>query len=447
MAQYKGSRSRVLLYPETALGQDPGAPVGYVIPLTAQTQGAQATQARVEAPIFMGNRLPFSSILGMCSAQGTYPIGLDRKFIGVLLKMMTGASVAPAANFAGTGKYLHYFQIIGNDPLSFQLQSEYQESPGVFRRGRGYRAGTMKYGFSASGPVTYGLDVMGIGDEVYTDLAGTKTDYGYAAMSYFNGMLKKGSTILGTVTGFNWGPGNNLTRQDVAFNGGLAYDTIAGNAILQGDLTLIFETAGGLAAFYNDALNDSQVTLECAWTDLPLSLWTEGLFMRIPLVKFSRGPIPVGGIQGLTLQQTMRAEYDPTATGICAAPGFIISNLGPWTVPSPANLGFKVDGGGTVTKALTAGSGRTATQIVADLNASGGIAGATAEVFPDTAAGGVGQHFRVRTNTNGTGGSIQCDTSVANSQHTLVGFSNTVFTGKAPDAWHSWVINSLSAQY
>jgi len=464
MAVRKGSRSRVILYPETTLGVDPGAPVGVVLPLNASTAGVSPTQARLDAPVWMGNRLPFSSILGMKTATGNYPVGLEFTAFGWLLKMFTGASVAPLQNTGGaSGAYAHYFQMLGNDPLPFQLQHEYLEAgastqfSGVpaIKRSRGVRGNGLKWAFSPSGPVVVGFDAMGTGDEVFTDLGGTKNDYGYAGKSYFNGMLVKktpafpAGQILANVSGFNYAPSNNLSRVDVAFNDGLANDEIAGNTILSGDMTLLFRTDDDLQ-FYNEALNDNICSLVCLWADLPLDQCVNFLEVTIPLVKFSRGAINVGGPSALSLMQTFRGEYDSTATGQCALAPFVLTKvmIPPTgiTVPNPSNLGFKIDGGATVTKALTPGSNYTATQLLTDLSATGGITGCTIDGYPQKPSGAYG-HVRLRSNTKGTGGSIQCDTTVANSAHALFGFNNTVYTGKAPDFQHVFLVNQQSTTY
>lgn len=464
MAVRKGSRSRVILYPETTLGVDPGSPVGVVLPLNASTAGVSPTQARLDAPVWMGNRLPFSSILGMKTATGSYPIGLEFLTFGTILKMFCGASVAPV-NLAGgaSGVYAHYFQMLGNDPLPFQLQHEYLEAGGssqfsgvpAIKRSRGCRANNMRFSFSPSGPVVYNFDAMGIGDEAFTDLGGTKTDNGYTGKSYFNGMLVKktpafpAGQVIAHCTGFNWNPGNNLSRVDVAFNDGLATDEIAGNSSLTGDLTLLFRTDEDLQ-FYNEALNDNICSLVCVWADLPLDQCTSFLEITIPLVKFSRGPINVGGAAALSLQQTFRGEYDPTAAGQCALAPFVLTKAfatpSGITVPSPSNLGFKIDGGGTVTKALTPGSNYTPLSLLTDLSASGGISGATIDGYPQKASGAY-NHVRVRSNTKGPTGSVQVDTTVANSAHALFGFNNTSYVGKAPDWMHVWLLNSQSTQY
>jgi hypothetical protein len=110
-------------------------------------------------------------------------------------------------------------------------------------------------------------------------------------------------------------------------------------------------------------------------------------------------------------------------------------------------MGIKIDGGATFT-VVHPQSAQTAAQVVTTINAFAGFAAVgIADVYPATAAG-AGQRVRVRTlNTNPATGSVQIDTAVANSTHTVVLHDNTVRASKAAQTAHAFLMNSQSTTY
>lgn len=453
----KGSRSRVLWYPETSPGVDPSPATSYQLPL-ADVESLDVTRDLIPAPIWSGDRAPFSSILGMKNAQGGLPLGLEFKTKGVLLKAFTGGSAAAITQGVSVPRYAHYFQSLNQDPLSGQLQKNFRETTALFKRAKGVFLDTMRYTFNPAGVARYELAAMGNGDEALTDLAGTPVNHGYSGKSYFNGMIIKGLTTgigqapLGQVAGFELTLGNKLQRADSCFNDGLAYEIVPGNLMAEGSLTLWFRTQDDFA-FYTEAVNNSQIRLECLWSDLPVPIATEWLHYIFGIVKFSQGSLSAGGEGGIRLTQKFQVEYDDTSNGPCALEPWVISDLIPDTGividGTHKIVPVKVDGAAEIDIDLTAiaGSNVLIDAIVTAINANGSFSPVgVADIFPRKTSG-VGGRIRLRSKTKGTTGSIQLVGAVANTLVPTLGFPTTVMTGKAPTPWHVWLVNGLSAQY
>src|SRR5579859_3657004 len=91
VAQRIGPSTRLLYYPETTRGADPGSPAGVVVPLRAAS-GFRITRGEVKAPIFNNSILPFSTAPAAVTASGPLPCGLEFNTSGFFFKAPFGAT-------------------------------------------------------------------------------------------------------------------------------------------------------------------------------------------------------------------------------------------------------------------------------------------------------------------------------------------------------------------
>lgn len=439
MALKIGSRSRTIWYPQRIVGADPSPAVGYVVPLSAESTLSPG-QTPIEAPVFMGARRPFGSVPSEITVNGGNPIGMEFEFAGVLLKLLTGASAPPI--LMNDGRYLHYFP--WDFPGYFEQQDEFPGNDGVtaVTRLTDCMLNTVKLAYAVAGPAQFDTTAMGTGaevtsDDMTADLGGTKNDYGYAGVSYFNGYAILDNVKLASVTAFDLTLGNDVQRLGLAFNEGIGeiYDGIP---VSEGNLSLKMENLG----YYNKAVSQLYFLLECMWANGGLSTADKFFLAQMPQAKFFRKRPGAGGKQAKQVGQPFRIEIpDLTADGDNAMAPFMFSAKGPFTIPPATDntVDIVVDGGSPITKTLTAGS-RTAAQIVADL---GSIAGATADVWPSNVSG-IGSRIRIRSNTKGVNGSIAISAGLSRD---ALGFMDNNDAGYAPAHAHLFLLNAHSTQY
>jgi hypothetical protein len=447
--QRTGINTRHIWYPETTVDVDPGAPVGYVLPQAA-TDTVLAAAPQNEALVYTGDGNAPGVVLGETTVSGNIMMGLEYTTLGNLIKALFGSSAAPVTT--NTTNYVHFFPFSPSTPLSGQLQKESLEPTIQYVRNRAIRVDTLRFPLPTQGPAQVEGVFMGYGDEVQADLAGTKNNNGYLASSVFNAMVTLGGTRLATVTGATPEMGRKLSRASVVANQGIAGSVNAGLFRAFGPISLLFDTTNNLT-FYNQAINQTQLALEFVWANQIFGLETQFMYVKIPFVLFERKGFPVGGETGISITQNFKAIYNNAFydNGLGC-----VSKLGTGGPPQTFSfvtgvsdkLGFKVDGGATLTATLTGGSPQTVAQIIASIGAT--FTGATVDAFPGNVSGAgatAGGRLRVRTNSTVAAGSIQCDTSVAQTASTILGFDNTVRANKAPQSAFVYVYNQQSTQY
>jgi hypothetical protein len=443
MVQRLGSKGRALFIDENSYGgsfanydTDVGLLAANTAVMPIADKFAFGTKGDlIEAPVFKGDRQPFSSILGLLNARGDTPIQLEHTFLGRILKNFLGGS---SASVATGGGFLHYFPYDSTlVPGSCQFEKQWNDQSPLYIRNKGVRLDSMRYGFTPAGVAGYTLGAMGRGDEVQTSAGLTPNDDGYTGRSYFHGYARLGGTLLAGMTGYDMTVMNDLSREDVGFLAGLAGSINPGIFQVKGNLELMLEVD---LSYYNYAVNSTLVAIEMMWANKLLGQETQFYRVCIPLCRFSRGDLwrsavaSASGSRSPSTPRTIRRRPGPR-------PGRASSSRAsvPFAIVGGVNdkVGIKVDGGGTITKTLTAGAARTAAQIVTDI---GAVTGGLCDLWPKDPQGNAGR-FRLQTNTRGVGGSIAIDTTVAQSAHVVLGLDATVRAGKAPTAFHSWLFN------
>ena len=440
-AQRQGTATRAIWYPEIdGEGTDPGTPVGVVLPL-AERVSFGPSQNMIDAPVFDGTMLPGDVIPGLIQAQGGLPIGLEFTTIGHLLFSLFGKTdgyLRPASP-----GFLHEFFVptaFGASAGSGQVQYEFGPATIQYLRYKYARVNSIGLEMSPEGQARASVDLMGSGDEAQTDLAGTKTDNGYAAASYFNGkLLADDVSIAGLVTAFGVNFSAGLSRQDSVLNAGIAAAINFGKLTFGGHLELMMQKAGSTIAsdltFYNKAVNQTRTQIECVWSDLPPAQATKWLRVVITRALFGRAVPAPGGPNGVVLRQSFKAPNDSSAKTKAELFGSV---AGPYLIGASTNkLSVKKDGAAGVVVTLTQGAARTAAQIAAEIDAA--LTGVDSEEFMG--------RVMIRHATAGSASSVAIDTAEPNSAHTVLGMGSTVRTGKDNCPILVQLYNAKSADY
>lgn len=446
--QRQGHWSRLIWYPEVNYNSDTGITSGHTAPLVDQS-GFGDSSDPIQVPVYMGDMLPFDDIPGLIMAGGALPLGLEYEFAPYTELAMLGSN-GYARPGAGTNSLHHFFipTALGSEPGSFQLQGEFLQSPALYHRGRGAKVSALNYQGEISGFARYGVDVLASGSMVQTDLGGTKTDNGFQATNYFDGRMtfqKAGSTrfTLADITGFRCRIFNNASRQEAFFNQGVASGVNTSNINLEGALALAMK-AGETGPsndlnFYNHAVNRDSIVLDFVMANGPLATCTKYKRYQLTVVRFFRMAPKPGGGAGIVYEQVFRLTRD--SANAKTSGEYVGPTLGPYNIgASTFNLGVKVDGGATITTALTQGAARTVTQVVADLNANGAL---TAVADIEEFCGRV----RISSKTKGSTSSIQIDTAVVSTAHAAFGFDNVARAGRDNCPMLIHYFNSKTSNY
>lgn len=422
--------TRTIWYPEggSTPGADTGITVGYVVPLAGQN-GVTDTQEPVRMPIGMGDGLSDSLVAGIIRAGGQMPLGLDFDFFGFPL----------AATYTGyghvSGTLLHEFfedvATAGARPQTFQLQDEYLESTAKYVRGKYNRVSELNCSGAEAGGAQVSVQVSGNGDIVETDLAGTKTNYGFTAANYFDGYIKykvSGTTynLTGTtaVNAFSSRLFRSVEVPPAFMNAGVGAHVTAGTLGAECQLGIPANVGGtGPTAdltLYSDAVNRRVVSIDFLLANGPLATCTAYWRRQIiAALVFRQRPMPAPGTNGL--MYNARLEISRMAAAYMKAYAeYHSTNKTTFNIGASTNkLAVKVDGGAAQVFTLTQGSARTTDQLVTDCAA---LTGATVDNFLG--------FLRFTSATAGSGGSIQIDTAQADSAHSVIGFDGTARAGR-----------------
>lgn len=440
MDQRIGPLSRLVWYEEVTPGSDASITEGYLVPIVGQSQ-FMTDQPLIPAPVYTGELLTDDVIWGSVSAAGTERIGLEFTFVGRILKAFFGPGGYSRPGGGTTTRHQFVTQTGIPTKLTGQLENVSLEGTQVYRRAKNVMVGGITFTFATDGVAAYDVQMMGTGSEAYTQIDSTPTDDGYSGVSYHNGQLRLDSTALASVQEFSLTLGSPLARTDVAFNAGIAAGIIKGKITPEGRLGLVMDaTAGsGIEAgqnFYLKAVNQTNVALECGWSNLPTDLATEFLSIELPANAVSRNGWKSGGEAGLSSNQTFRARRAGAVSGFAFG-----TNLGTYNVTGTSNVfSVKINGGATIDVTLTTNAAKTAAQIVTELNANVPFAAAA---VADVYFGRV----RVKSKTTGAASSVQFQTGTTNHCGTLLGFNAVVYTGLASCPVRITLFNAKSTNY
>lgn len=427
VSQRKGIASQCIWIPELdGWDKDPATVNAYSMPLADKT-GFKVHGDLIEAEIYDGTQLPPATVRGNSMADGTITLGLEYILSGRLLKCALGA--AGYAQPEGATGRLKQFTIpttLGGYPISGQLVRRSLETTMQVLRSTGNIIGSFHFPFATSGRATYEISLNGSGKSFRTMPAGfgSITNDGYVPASYFNmQMILNGYNIVG-LTNFDDTLDFHSSRQDVGANNGNAGAINVGYVGAGGQLGLIWAVDGaGMESNFNLldlAVNEVEFAIDCIYTDKPLALSTQWLRRRY-WARLSPSDPDFGGSAGLIQEPKWQMVRSSSAQWAAERFGDII---GPYLLSGTTNIfGVKIDGGATVSVTLPTGAAVTTDQIVTALNASGSF---SAVAIADNFMG----RPRVTSKTTGlTTSKVQIDTTVTNSAHTVLGLTNTIYTG------------------
>jgi tail tube protein len=438
--QRSGVESALRLVEETAYGV-PGTEA-YDWLLGAGAPVGASRRNFVDVPIYKGGTyFPFESIKGIAESGGAVPTIGDFGFIGRLAKNFYG-TVTPTggANYARADVFHRWYA--NGRPMSYMLEAGYLEATAAYIKSYGHKMGQWDITGAQEGPVTFNVTDIGSGQDAIPTSSphdATPTDEQNGVASYLDGFVLRNGVDEGAVTGSQLTLNRNAVGSRRHYSPYLT-NVIAGKWLITGRLAIAWKNEAYLA----DARAGTIMPLECVYGDAPVENgFTKWFRWGFAGVRFAQGDQIVGGGDPLSIDQAFRVL--PVTTGF---PAEIIAKVSEgltgagYNIPASSKLGVKVDGGATVEKTITTGANRTAAQIVTDLLASGGIAGATSIRWGGSAT--EGGRPAIRTTANGPLKTLQIDAATVGSVHTILGMDTVVHSGSS-DPFFFEVLNPAKA--
>lgn len=427
----QGPLGRMLHIRETSWGVDPTTPNKILMPLHAK-EGFKTDQPRNQAVGYDGTFDSWGSYKGKIDATGPREMSMDYLYLGNDLMDIMGPD-----GYTRNGG-LHRWTSMSL-PKSYQLQKEYTQATAIVHRYPGIFATMFDIAGAVEGQQAYTVSQMGKGSEARADIAGsvlvnTLLKKGF---SYFDGSITKDGVSLANVSTYDMKIDRKVTRKDGQFQAGQAAAISFGKPVVEGNLGLIFSTDDG-DTFYDQAINDTIVSLSCLWANKPLSA-NPTMFVRMTMgaVLFSRAEAGVGGDEIPDQTQHFLAEI-PAAYNGASAIGTI---AGPYLIDGTHQVvSVKFQGGATINVTLTNGAARTAAQIATQLNAD--VTFAAAGTAYD-----LNGRLEIVSDDVTSSSSVQWQTATANSAHTVLGFTTTTFTGYAPSQLYVELLNTQTTDY
>jgi hypothetical protein len=418
-----GRFTRHVWYPESTPGTDPGSPVGVVLNARDVGKYVAKQSPSAKAPVYKANARPDDASYGDIVTVGQNPYWLDFVAAPSLFKSPVGTLGYTRIPLA-VGSLHRFFIPAGvYSPITGQMQYELSQATAQFLRLPYSVIKALKLSYPQNGSVPFDVDFVGVGIVKETDLAGTKTDYGFAATSSFNGTLKVAGIVVIGLKNFAWTLDCGAAAEAVAMNAGVASAVTTDAINCTTAMTLMLATDGtgveNNLTIMHYGTSQTPIALDVLYANLPTALATQWCRIMQPN-NLADWETPTGGGKGGKSVAVNLMMVDRSAATAAEAWG---TTIGPYTLGATPALAFKIDGGGSIstTAGLTAGT-MTATAIVGALNANATLA---AVATPDVFNG----RLRVTSKTTGSTSSVQCDTSVANSQHAALGFVGTSIPG------------------
>lgn len=164
MAEWQGSRTKIVLIEETTLGQTPATPTGVALP---KASVAPAIGRRwVDNPTIPGDRLPQKKLRGRLEAGARITAPLHYETAGYLLKHGVATPTT-----SGTGPYTHTGTLGGALPVGAEIEVQHQDAAQYLLL-RGLRFDTLGLRFADTGVLQAEIDAPGLD---YVPWSGTPT--------------------------------------------------------------------------------------------------------------------------------------------------------------------------------------------------------------------------------------------------------------------------------
>ncbi len=420
--------TRRLFIPEVTPGSDTGITTAYVM-WQAGKPGFMHNQPVLVVPNYTGDRQTVGKVWGMRRAEGADSLNFDFLFNARIDKVFFGSgNYSRPGGGATTLHRMSYSAGSLNGPGTSQLEDQFLEATAKYVRNRFIMVDSLGFKSDYQGGVKRSISFKGIGEQpqltsiTSAPTSATVTDDSLSQnpTDCFNGLFFV-NALAAVPEDFSINLGNGISVTPVGYNNGaggsVIFDKLAGPGSLKLMMVLGGTNPESELTFYNWANARTVIPLEVWHFDKPTGgAWTKYSRYRYAVVFEEKPPTSAGGEKDLYTEQNFEPWPNYSWSGDIVAPA-----PGPYTLPATPNLGVKVDGGSTITVALTAGS-QTAAQIATALNASGPF---TAVAVADSPAG----TLRITSKTTGTTSSIQIDGAVANTAHTAIGFNTVAQAG------------------
>lgn len=293
MPQARGTQLAVNLYEETTYGEDPGAPDGqkaYV-----KSIGPGATQNLIESETLTGSRTKSKPVQGNVDVGYDVPMEMAPESIGTWLKHALGQVAT-----SGIDPYTHVISI-GDLPVGLLVERDYGSNisgSGRFMRHNGIRVASAAFSFPQEGfpEVTFSLKGA---KETLSDSAldATPTDNGHEPWNGFQASIEEGGSAIATVTALEFSLNNNLDESAYVIGENERQDLAEGQAVVEGQLTAMFDSA----TLLNKAINYTESSLKVTLSrgDGLGSAGNESLEFSLPNLVYERQSPGVEGPGGI----------------------------------------------------------------------------------------------------------------------------------------------------
>lgn len=241
MAQLSGTDIAVGLYQEATFGVDPVSPNGRRCYFSSF--GVAASQNEIEDPVMRAGRGSSRPVKGNIAVAGTIATTLAPQSAGFWLKQILG----DVATTGASSPYTHTFKP-GALPPGFIAEKDYTSKiASKVERFNGLRVSSAEFGFVQEGPITLSMNVEGKRYSINAaPLDATLTDPGHRGWAGFNGVVKRGGSVIGGVRGATMTVENNLATDiycypDTGETPGQRFSLAEGQARISGSIDLVFQ--------------------------------------------------------------------------------------------------------------------------------------------------------------------------------------------------------------
>jgi len=272
MSRAYGWNSRLIIDFETTYGTAPVAGTYKLVPFASSD--LDSAQGLIESNVLGLGRDPSQPFQEAISVDGDISVPLDLRNIGYWLKAIFGTPTT-----TGVGPYDHEFKSGATSLPSLAVELGFPEIPDypIFT---GVRANSIAFNFSRSGEAQATLNLIGQGETAQVaTIDGAPTEETYTRFSQFQGSIKQGGQLLGSVTSASLTYSNNLEKVETIRSDGKIDAVDPGVASLSGnisvryaDTTLMDAARAGTPIDLEFAYTidvDNQLVIQCHEVYLP----------------------------------------------------------------------------------------------------------------------------------------------------------------------------------
>lgn len=302
MATARGSNVQLLLIEESAWGTTPGSPSGYVIPVSS-VGGAWFSRNLLDNPELRGNRNPPAPVEGDVSVNGSFTSTVHLDAIGWILKHGIGDPVT-----TGADPYTHISKVgfsgaaVGDMEPGLTLELGHSDIS-QYLSYAGCKINTIGISASSEGIATLDVGIIGKGPPATasSSLDAAPTGYTSDAQSHFAATIEEGGSSSAIITQIDLTLNNGLDDSlRTIGSAGQIVDLPETAVSVTGSITALFQDL----TLYNKGLNNTESSLQVAWTD-----GANSLTLDIPEIVYEPSSPAIPGPAGVMVNLNFRAYY------------------------------------------------------------------------------------------------------------------------------------------